>query len=557
MPRPLAITILAALLLALGAGPASALTIQAEKAAVHTVGGMQKGAWSIWSNGEVGDYVRFEKGGTYEIVARAFGSPAGGGWPLMSVRIDGEALAQATVDKAEAAEYPFKVRIEPGTHLVTIGFENDLVVGKEDRNLYLVQIEVRPTEGLPEPAAADRKELDAMQEKEEAAAVAATRQAIEKNRRSALTVRVVDRDGRAVPGASVTAEQTASDFLFGCNIYMFDRFGKPEQNAAYQKRFEELFNYATVGFYWTSYETERGKPQYPYTDKVVAWCEARGIRMKGHPLLWADPQGGVPPWSKGQPSADLQKQRVFDILGRYKDKITFWEVVNEACHNAGVKIDDPYRWAREADPKGHLIVNEYYVMADGYPAFYQFLEGAKARGVPFDGIGIQAHEPRTDRFPLGRVQKVLDRYAALGKTVSITEFTPCSGGDAITGSHVQGKWDEAAQADYAEKFYRVCFAHPAVIAVTWWDLADAGAWLKGGGLLRDDLSPKPAYEALRRLVREEWHTHAEGKTDATGALALRGFHGQYRLTAVAGDRKAEATFHLAKDGPGEVVIKMP
>ena len=554
MPRPITIAILASLALA---GPASALTIQAEKAAVHTVGGMQKGAWCIWSNGEVGDYVRFEKAGTYEIVARAFGSPAGGGWPLMSVRVDGEALAQATVDKPEAAEYPLKVKVAAGTHLVTIGFENDLVVGKEDRNLYLVQVEVRATEGLPEPVAADRKELDAMQEKEEAAVVAATGAAIEKNRKGPLTVRVVDADGKPVAGASVTAEQTASDFLFGGNIYMFDRFEKAEENAAYKKRFENLFNYATVGFYWTWYETERGKPKYDYTDKVVAWCQARGIRMKGHPLLWGDPNGGVPPWSKGQPSPDLQKQRVFDIMHRYQGKIAFWEVVNEACHNEGLKIDDPYRWAREADPKGHLIVNEYYVMADGYPAFYQFLADAKARGVPFDGIGIQAHEPRDDRFPLGRVEKVLDRYAALGKTLSITEFTPCSSGEAITGSHLRGKWDEAAQADYAEKFYRVCFAHPAVIAVTWWDLADQGAWLKGGGLLRGDFSPKPAYEVLRKLIREEWRTRTEGKTDASGVLALRGFHGQYRLSAVAGDRKAEATFHLAKDGPGEVTIKLP
>ena len=37
-----------------------------------------------------------------------------------------------------------------------------------------------------------------------------------------------------------------------------------DQNAAYKQRFEELFNYATVGFYWRWYESERGKPQYDY-----------------------------------------------------------------------------------------------------------------------------------------------------------------------------------------------------------------------------------------------------------------------------------------------------
>ena len=36
------------------------------------------------------------------------------------------------------------------------------------------------------------------------------------------------------------------------------------------------------------------------------------------------------------------------------------------------------------------------------------LTEAKRNGVPIDGIGIQAHELRTLRFPLGRVQGPLD-----------------------------------------------------------------------------------------------------------------------------------------------------
>ena len=43
---------------------------------------------------------------------------------------------------------------------------------------------------------------------------------------------------------------------------------------------------------------------------------------------------------------------------------------------------------------------------------------------------------------------------------------------------------KAAQADYAVKFYRVCFAHPSMRAITWWDLCDQGSWLPGGGMLR-------------------------------------------------------------------------
>ena len=375
----------------------------------------------------------------------------------------------------------------------------------------------------------------------------------EKNRKSNATVRVTNAQGAPVAGAAVVIEQTRHDFLFGSNIYMFERFEKPEHNQAYSTQFAELLNYATTGFYWKSYEPEQGKPHYEYTDKVVAWCGAHGIRLKGHPLLWGD-GAGVPQWSKGQPAPEVQKQRVVDILKRYTGKIEFWEVVNEPAHIHNVKIDEPYSWAHEADPKGYLIVNDYYVMANGFPPFFKLLEASKAGGVPFDGIGIQAHEPRTMRFPLEKVQDTLDHYATLGKELHITEFTPCSGGEAITGSHVTGKWDEAAQCDYAVKFYRVCFAHPALRAITWWDLCDKGSWLKGGGMLRADLTPKPVYAALKKLIHEEWHTHAEGQTDAVGALAFRGFHGQYRVEVKTPAGSVTANVHLAKGEGNEFKV---
>ncbi|MGD0091633.1 MAG: hypothetical protein ABSE73_17085 [Planctomycetota bacterium] len=100
----------------------------------------------------------------------------------------------------------------------------------------------------------------------------------EKNRKSNATVRVTNAQGAPVAGAAVVIEQTRHDFLFGSNIYMFERFEKPEHNQAYSTQFAELLNYATTGFYWKSYEPEQGKPHYEYTDKVVAWCGAHGIR---------------------------------------------------------------------------------------------------------------------------------------------------------------------------------------------------------------------------------------------------------------------------------------
>ncbi len=550
------LTLTAALMAGVSPTPA-ATVIQAEQAAVRTTGGPVCGDfWNLWSNGRVGQHLRLAQKGAYRIEVRAYGSPAAGVWPRMALMVDGRTVRTLSVGSAEPAEYRFTVSLPAGVCEIAVGFLNDLVAGGEDRNLYLDRITVTPPPGVADPVPADRQELAARFEKLEREILRRCDEQIERNRKSDATLRVVDAAGSPVAGASIRVEQTRHDFLFGCNIYRFDRFRNRADNAAYKRRFEELLNAATVGFYWRSYEPQRGKPRYDYTDRVVAWCAQRGIRMKGHPLLWGN-RAGIPAWSDGQPPPQIQRKRVEDIIRRYRGKIDFWEVVNEAAHIARPKIDQPYRWARSADPKAYLIVNDYYVMADGYPPLLKLLKEAKASGVPFDGIGIQAHEPRTMRFPLDRVWKILDEYAALGKQLHITEFTPTSSGTRITGSHLDGVWDEAAQADYAAKFYRVCFAHPAVVAVTWWDLCDNGSWLKGGGMLRADMTPKPVYNQLKRLIHTQWKTRTAGKTDQQGSFSFRGFHGTYRIVAEGRGNRVEKEFNLKKDGPRDLTITLP
>jgi hypothetical protein len=176
----------------------------------------------------------------------------------------------------------------------------------------------------------------------------------------------------------------------------------------------------------------------------------------------------------------------------------------------------------------------------------------------FGGLGKNAEVIGATemRFPLDRVQAVLDRYASLGKELHITEFTPASGGDKITGSHLTGVWDEAAQADYAVKFYRVYFAHPSLRAITWWDLSDQNSWLPGGGMLRKDMTPKPVCEQLHRLIHDEWQTRLSGATDSTGRFAFRGFRGAYRVAIEAGGVSVSRQLQLTRDSAQEITIAL-
>ena len=130
--------------------------------------------------------------------------------------------------------------------------------------------------------------------------------------------------------------------------------------------------------------------------------------------------------------------------------------------------------------------------------------------------------------------RVLDNFARLGKPIQITEITVPAFSDTEA--------DEKLQADTIEKLYRLWFAHPAVEQIVYWNLADGyaafttpGNMTEGenyyrGGLLRYDLSEKPAYKTLDRLINHEWRTDTTVTTDENGFVVLNGFYGDYDLT---------------------------
>jgi hypothetical protein len=150
---------------------------------------------------------------------------------------------------------------------------------------------------------------------------------------------------------------------------------------------------------------------------------------------------------------------------------------------------------------------------------------------------------------------VCERHAAFGVPLHFTETTVVSGAKNRGGRQKTTADGERKQAEAVERFYKLLFSHPAVEAITWWDFSDQGAWQGApSGLLREDMTPKPAYDRLLEVIKKEWWTRNEVTVADDGRVECRGFLGDYRVAV--GDSRLRGTFRLAAGGGKKLTIKM-
>ena len=417
---------------------------------------------------------------------------------------------------------------------------------------------------------------------------------IELNRKGNASITLKTADGSPLPeNVTVEVEQTNHEFKFGANIFMLDEFECEEKNAIYREKFAELFNLATVPFYWSDLEPEQGNPRFakdspkiyrrPAPDLCVEYCKEKGIEPKCHCLNY---ENFSPKWLKNKTVGEVKtllEKRFRELSERYAEDIPSWEVTNEtlqapaAAASAFFSEDDFVEWSfRMADryfPTNRLIINDYNIWnpsnLNNRTSYFMQIERMMRNGVShLDSIGMQFHS----FFPLERedkeaarvynpekLYKMMDLYARLGKAIQITEMTlPAYGGD---------EENEYVQAELARNVYSTFFSHPAMEAIIYWNLVDgyaafapqvdmtAGENKYFGGLLRFDMSEKPAFKALKKLIHEEWHT-SETVTAKDGKIDFRGFFGDYKLTIHAGDKTIVRDYRLSKHAvnPGQILL---
>ena len=420
---------------------------------------------------------------------------------------------------------------------------------------------------------------------------------IENYRKGNAKLNFTDEDGKPVANAKIKVKQKSHEFRFGANIFMLDELETEEKNEQYKKIFAETFNMATLPFYWRDLEPEKGKTRYekdspkvyrrPPIDLCIEFCEKHGIEPREHALAY---DHFFPEWlskfSVEECKAELE-HHFAEIAERYADKIQTIEVTNEMEWAKGVTkfYDEPdfvewcFKTAEKYFHNNQLVINEHQGLTwkdccRATDKYYSYIEANILKGARIDAIGMQFHlfNKREQEYEKSRkmlnpelIYKHMDLYSNFGKPLQITEVT--------VPAYSWESEDEQIQAEIIEKLYSIWFSHPAVEQIVYWNVVDGYAHVwdhdlekirasQGnmacgenyyyGGLLRFDMSPKPAFLKLKELLEERWHTEAELVTDENGNAEFRGFYGDYEVEIGNETKKVS----LSKKGANDFALKV-
>lgn len=396
-----------------------------------------------------------------------------------------------------------------------------------------------------------------------------------------VQVEVLDADGAPIADADVRVAMQSHAFAFGTAVNANLLMEESADAEAYRAKLLDLdgrghgFNAAVLenGLKWTRWESGDGRFRENAVE-AVDWLVARGIRVRGHNLIW-------PGWShmpsdleanRGDPEYLLERTngRILEMLSEPElaGKLYEWDVLNELRTNRDVADfldgrggfgsgEDVYaewfRQAREADPQMKLFVNDYGQLDNGallvgqHNHYKHFIQTLIDGGDLVDGIGLQSHLD----YPLAgpeRLFVMLNDFAKYDKDIVITEY------DLSLAYRNEPDLGEDVAGRYTRDFLTTIFSHPAVDGFLMWGFWDAVHWRDDSPMFRADWSLKPAGEAFVDLVFDVWWTDEQGQTDVDGLFATRGFLGNYTVTVTVDGATKTVDVVVTQDGGAVSIV---
>ena len=263
-------------------------------------------------------------------------------------------------------------------------------------------------------------------------------------------------------------------------------------------------------------------------DNLVQFSSENNLMIRGHTLVCNFPPEWVFKDKDGRVASrelvlDRMESHINKVVGRYKEQIYCWDVVNEAIDDSddvflrenkwkasigNEYVDKAFYFAHEANPNALLFYNDYNAIIEGKRnKIYELVKGMIDRGVPIHGIGLQGHFDIYFPTTLD-IRKTIEKFADLGIKIQITEMDISV--YRYQDRRVDLKKPTAKMLKKQTQLYEEIFAiyreyREVISGVTVWGITDDHTWrdyypVEGRKdwplLFNEDFTPKPAVKKI-------------------------------------------------------------
>jgi endo-1,4-beta-xylanase len=295
--------------------------------------------------------------------------------------------------------------------------------------------------------------------------------------------------------------------------------------------FDSYWNQITPGNEgkWGSVEGSQGSYNWTGLDQLYNYAIQRGLKYKHHTLIWGQQQPG---WISALDSASQRAEieEWIRLVGERYPLMDYIDVVNEALtgHNPPDGGGSPARanylkalggsgatgwdWViksfelarKYCAPGVKLILNDYGIINDNNATtqYLTIINLLKARNL-IDGIGVQGHRFELMNKDTANLRYNLNRLAATGLPIYITELD--------LGVDNNATYDPNIQLSEYKRIFPVLWNHPGVKGITFWGYIEGQMWQVNTYLLYSNGSETPAYTWLRNfLTAGNYRSHQNG-----------------------------------------------
>jgi len=328
-------------------------------------------------------------------------------------------------------------------------------------------------------------------------------------------------------------------------------------NTVYRKKVYELFNEVVLenDLKWQSFN-----PTSLNLKKTLDSLARHKIPVRGHNVIWPSFKynpASVKTISTNPIAFRNEIDKHIDQVTQYaKGKVIDWDVLNEPYSEKEFQailgdevMADWFKRVRQNDRTVKMYINDYSILSAGgmdishQNGYFNIINYIDSKGGKIEGIGFQGHFG-SDLTPITKVYSILERFAALGKEMKITE-------------HDININQRPVQADYTRDFMTICFSHPSVKSFLVWGFWAGQHWLPEGAFYDTNWVLRPHGEAWKELVFNQWWTKKMDITsDSEGKASFDGFLGTYKYTITSGDKVRTGTFLLDNSKQSEIPNKI-